>query len=410
MSPRAQASCCIVGAGPAGMMLGYLLARSGITVTVLEKHGDFLRDFRGDTVHPSTLEVIDELGLLDEFLQLPHRKARQITAYFGTRRMVVADFSRLRTPCGFIALLPQWDFLNFLASKAQRLPNFSLRMNTEATNLLFDSGRVRGIQGIAANDKTTPITLTADLVVACDGRHSILRQEAGLKVKNLGAPIDVLWLRLARTSEDPEQPQAHIDYGRLFVMLDRGTYWQCGLVIPKGGAEAVRARGLPALCAQLRQLAPFLGNRTNELTSWEDIKLLTVTVDRLETWAIPGLLCIGDAAHAMSPIGGVGINLAIQDAVAAAKILGKGFAEGPPDLAVLNQVQDRRLKPTKLIQTLQVQIQNRFLSRILASDGQPHVPLAVRLLNAVPPLRALPARLIGLGYRREHVHVEVDKK
>ena len=309
--------CCIVGGGPAGMMLGYLLARAGIEVLVLEKHGDFLRDFRGDTIHPSTLDLLHELGLLGNFLQRPHDEVRQLTGWIGDSQLRIADFTHLPTHCKFLAFMPQWDFLNFFAEEGKRYPSFRLQMNTEATDLLVEDGLVTGVRAKSAQGE---LAIRADLTIAADGRHSMLRQRAGLEIIDLGAPMDVLWMQISRAESDPPVTLGRVDAGRILVLLNRRTYWQCALIIPKGAYDELRARALPAFRAQLAQLAPFLRDRVEELADWEQMKLLTVMVDRLKRWWRPGLLCIGDSAHAMSPIGGVGINLAIQDAVAAANI------------------------------------------------------------------------------------------
>jgi 2-polyprenyl-6-methoxyphenol hydroxylase-like FAD-dependent oxidoreductase len=312
LSPNAaiETQCCIVGGGPAGMMLGYLLARAGIDVVVLEKHADFFRDFRGDTIHPSTLELIHELGLLEDFLKLPHEKARELEGWIGDEKVTVADFAHLPTRCKFIAFMPQWDFLNFLAERARPFPNFRLLMNAEATDLLFENGAAAGVRARVPNGA---LDVRADLVVGADGRHSTVRDKAGLEVIHLGAPMDALWFKLARRQDDPERPMGRFDAGRIMALIDRGGYWQCGFVIRKGGYDALRDKGLPAFRGDLARLAPFLADRVAELTDWKDVRLLTVAVDRLRDWSRPSLLCIGDAAHAMSPIGGVGVNLAIQD-------------------------------------------------------------------------------------------------
>jgi len=395
------ARCCIVGGGPAGMMLGFLLARAGVDTVVLEKHGDFLRDFRGDTIHPSTLEVMHELGLLDDFLKRPHNEVSQLEGQIGMERLVIADFSHLPTRCKFIALMPQWEFLDFLAAQARRYPSFRLEMECEASDLIVEDGRIAGI--VAATPRGA-LQIRADLVIGADGRHSTIRQKAGLEIIDLGAPIDVLWMRIPKHADDPPQTLGRIDTGRILVMLDRGDYWQCAFVIRKGGFEEVRQRGLAALRDEIARLAALDRARLEELRDWSDIKLLTVAVDRLRRWHRPGLLCIGDAAHAMSPIGGVGINLAIQDAVAAANILvprlrGGGAIGGE----TLDQVQHRRELPTRLIQRLQLLIQDRVISRVLGSTGPLSLPLALRLLRRWPILRRIPARLVGIGFRLEHV-------
>ncbi len=385
------------------MMLGWLLARAGVTVVVLEKHGDFLRDFRGDTIHPSTLEVLHELGVLDEFLKRPHREIREITGRVGRETLTLGDFSHLPTRCKFVALMPQWDFLNFVASEARAHATFHLLMQAEVTGLHESGGRIRGVVAATA---AGPIEVDADLVVGADGRHSDVRAKAGLAVEDLGAPIDVLWMRISRTLTDPEGLIGNLDAGIVFVMIDRDDYWQCALVIPKGGIDEIRARGLPALRNRLRSLVPFLGDRVEELNDWNEIRLLTVVVDRLRTWHKPGLLCIGDAAHAMSPVGGVGINLAIQDAVAAANILSAPLASGQLSDDDLGRVQRRRELPTRVIQRGQLAIQNQFLRRALAHEGDVKVPLAMRLLERFPVLRRIPAHVVGVGIRPEHVRIQ----
>lgn len=393
-------TCAIVGGGPAGMMLGYLLARAGVDVVVLEKHADFLRDFRGDTIHPSTLEVMHELGLLDAFLKLPHQKLREIGGIIGDEKVMLADFTHLPTRCGFIAFIPQWDFLEFLADHGKRYPGFHLRMHVEADGLLMDGNTVTGVQ---AKTPEGLLEVRASLVVGADGRHSKLRDLAGLEVEDLGAPMDVLWLRLSKRSGDGSQTLGRIQAGRLFVMLDRGDYWQCAYAIPKGGFEALRAQGIEAFRKEIVALNPALADRMHEIASWEDVKLLTVRVDRLKRWYRPGLLCIGDAAHAMSPVAGVGINLAIQDAVAAANILWDPLRKGRVAEDVLAKVQARREWPTKMTQAVQLFVQKRVISNVLSMTAQPRPPFIVTLLNRFPVLRRLPARLIGMGFRPEHV-------
>ena len=384
------------------MMLGWLLARAGVTVVVLEKHKDFLRDFRGDTIQPSTLEVLHELGVLDEFLERPHREIRDITGRVGRETLTLGDFSHLPTRCKFIALMPQWDFLSFVASQGRTHATFRLMMQAEVTGLRESTGCVRGVVA------TTPdgtIAIDADLVVGADGRHSDVRAKAGLIVENFGAPIDVLWMRISRKPADPEGLIGNLDAGIVFVMIDRDDYWQCALVIPKGGIDDIHARGLPAFRDRIRSLVPFLGDRVEELHDWNAIKLLTVVVDRLRRWHKPGLLCIGDAAHAMSPVGGVGINLAIQDAVAAANILAAPLASGRVSDDDLMRVQRRRELPTRVIQRGQLVIQDRFLRAALEHRGAVNVPFAMRLLQRFPALRRIPARLVGVGIRPEHVRL-----
>ncbi|MGZ3412197.1 MAG: FAD-dependent oxidoreductase [Xanthobacteraceae bacterium] len=400
MSETIKTTCCIAGGGPAGMMLGFLLARAGGAVTVLEKHADFLRDFRGDTVHPSTLELMYELGLLEEFLKLPHEKVDHLAGQIGADRITIADFSHLPTHCRFIALMPQWDFLNFLAKNGKHFPSFDLRMQAEVTDLIEDGSRVVGVR---ANTPQGMLDIRADLVVGCDGRHSTVRERAGLKVEDIGAPIDVLWFRISRRADDSAETFGHMEAGVMMVMLNRGDYWQCAYVIPKGGIDAVKQKGLPAFRDSVVQMSPSLRDRIDELKSWDDIKLLTVAVDRLSKWHKPGLLCIGDAAHAMSPVGGVGINLAIQDAVAAANILAAPLTAGRVKDDDLEAVQRRRTMPMRVIQWLQVQIQNRVLSAVLASTKRPSAPFPAKLLGWFPLLQRLPARVVGLGIRPEHI-------
>lgn len=396
-----RTTCCIAGGGPAGMMLGFLLARAGVDVVVLEKHRDFLRDFRGDTIHPSTLEVMHELGLLEAFLKLPHQEARQLSGMVGDTPVRIADFSRIPTHCKFIALMPQWDFLNFLASHGRGYPGFHLRMQAEATNLIEDGARIVGVQA------TTPdgvLSVAANLVVGADGRHSIVRERAGLEVEDIGAPIDVLWMRLRRRPSDGADPLGRVGAGKILVMLDRGDYWQCAYVIPKGEFEGLKHKGLENFRAAIVELAPEMQDRVQELKSWDDIKLLTVKIDRLRQWHRRGLLCIGDAAHAMSPVGGVGINLAIQDAVAAANRLAAPLLAGTASEDDLAAIQERRNFPTRATQWLQVQVQNRVLTPVLASRKKPVPPWPVRLLSRCPLLQSIPARLVGVGFRPEHVH------
>lgn len=398
MEQRAQV--CIAGGGPAGMMLGVLLARAGVSVIVLEKHADFLRDFRGDTIHPSTLEIMHELGWLDEFLQLPHQKVRQLSGQFGETRIQMADFSHLPVHAPYIAMMPQWDFLNFLAAKGKAYPGFELLMKTEAVDLVMRDGKVAGV---SAQREGAPVTILADLVVAADGRSSTLRQRAGFQSQDLGAPMDVLWFRLPRLPGDTDQTQGRFDAGLVFVMLNRGDYWQCAYVIPKGGDAAVRAAGLPAFQASVAKMLPVDPTRAQAITDWDQVKLLTVKVDRLLEWARPGLLCIGDAAHAMSPVGGVGVNLAVQDAVAAANALTWPLLMKTLTFDDLKRVQARRDWPTRATQQLQLLMQNTVISRSLSAKGQVTPPLALRVLLGLPLINRIPARLIGLGVRREHV-------
>jgi 2-polyprenyl-6-methoxyphenol hydroxylase-like FAD-dependent oxidoreductase len=395
--------CCIAGGGPAGMMLGFLLARGGIDVVVLEKHGDFLRDFRGDTIHPSTLELMRELGLLDEFLKQPHIKVDHLEALFGNTKVGLADLTRLPTTCKFVAFMPQWDFLNFLAARGARYRGFHLMMKTEATDLVFEGERVAGVRALKGGAE---IEINADLVVAADGRHSTLRERGGFKVQDIGAPMDVLWMRISRHPDDPSNAFGHIEIGRFFIMLNRGDYWQCAFVIPKGSADNLTKQPIAGFRAIVLSLSPWLGDRVDEIKSWDDVKLLTVAVDRLERWYRPGLLCIGDAAHAMSPIGGIGINLAVQDAVAAGNILSEPLRRGPAALDNLRAVQRRRELPTRITQRVQVIVQNRIIGRVLTTQATSFaLPLPLRLLRDWPFLRRIPARLIGMGVRPEHVRL-----
>lgn len=395
-----KTTCCIVGGGPAGMTLGFLLARAGVAVTVLEKHPDFLRDFRGDTIHPSTLELMHELGLLDEFLKLPHSRVERLSGQIGETTITLADFSHLPTHCKFIALMPQWDFLDFLAAHGKRYPGFDLRMRAEATDLIEEGGRILGLR---ARTPDGELDIRADLTVACDGRHSTLRALAGFRVDSLGAPMDILWFRISRRPDDTMETFGHMEAGMMLVMLNRNDYWQCAYVIPKGGIDKVKAKGLDAFRDSIAVMSPFLRGRLDEIKDWDDVKLLTVAVDRLPRWHKPGLLCIGDAAHAMSPVGGVGINLAIQDAVAAANILAAPLRQGRVTEALLAAVQQRRTTPMRVIQWLQIQIQNNVLSPVLGTQERPKPPFAAKFLNWFPVLRRIPARLIGLGVRPEHI-------
>jgi len=393
-------TCCVVGGGPAGMMLGFLLARAGVRVTVLEKHADFLRDFRGDTIHPSTLELMHELGLLDEFLRLPHSEVRHLTGQVGNTRLTIADFSHLPTRCRFVAFMPQWDFLNFLARHGGTYPAFDLRMRTEGIGLIEEGGRVSGVR---ATSPDGDLEIRADLVVGTDGRHSTMRACAGLQVEDLGAPMDVLWMRVGKRPDDGFETLGRIGAGHVFVMLDRGDYWQCALVIAKGAYDEVRAQGIDALRRKITDLVPVLRGRVDEIRDWDDVRLLTVAVDRLRRWCKPGLICIGDAAHAMSPIGGVGINLAVQDAVAAANILVKPLRDGTMTEADLAAVERRREFPTRVTQRIQLFLQNRVIGPVLSGTSEPTPPLALKLLSWFPALRRIPARMIGMGVRPEHV-------
>jgi 2-polyprenyl-6-methoxyphenol hydroxylase-like FAD-dependent oxidoreductase len=403
MDDTLQVQCCIAGGGPAGMMLGYLLGRAGVKTVVLEKHADFLRDFRGDTVHPSTLMVMQELGLIEDFLKLPHSELRALSVEIGGSPFKVADFSRISAPCKFIALMPQWDFLNFLVDKGRRFPALSVRMSAQVTSLISNGGRVVGVKA------TTPdgaLEIRADLVIGCDGRASTVRAASGLVVRDLGSPIDVLWFRLSKKAGDPDEVLGHLESDKMMVTIDRSDYWQCAFVIGKGGIGRVHAEGLETFKAAVEDGAHFLSDRVDELKSFDDIKLLSVSVDRLTTWSKPGLLCIGDAAHAMSPVGGVGINLAIQDAVATANLLAVKLKAGTLQDADLDTVRQRRLFPVKVIQGLQVAVHNRVLKPVVSAGGDGRTlkaPWPVKVLDASAWMRRWPAQILGLGVRPEHV-------
>jgi 2-polyprenyl-6-methoxyphenol hydroxylase-like FAD-dependent oxidoreductase len=394
--------CCIAGGGPAGMMAGLLLARAGVDTIVLEKHGDFLRDFRGDTVHPSTLELMQELGVLKEFLTRPHQQLREIGGDIDGNRVKVADFTHLPTACKFVALMPQWDFLDFLADEARKYPTFRLLMNADVTDVLRTNGRVTGV---SVKTPDGDVDVEAPLTIGADGRRSVVRDRAGLIVETFGAPIDVLWMRISRRDTDRAETLGIIRSGRIFVMLNRGDYWQCAFVIPKGGYATLRERGLDEFRKDISAIVPFLSDRAGELRTWDDIKLLTVMVDRLKQWYAPGLLCIGDAAHAMSPIGGVGINLAVQDAVAAANLLYRPLLNGTVSLDDLAAVQKRRVFPTRMTQNAQVAIQKNVMAPVLSLDRTASIslPFPVRMLQRYAVLRRIPARLVGIGVRPEHV-------
>jgi len=396
-----KTTCCIAGGGPAGMMLGFLLARAGVPVVVLEKHVDFLRDFRGDTVHPSTLEMMRELGLLDEFLKLPHSEVKEIAMQIGDDRVVIGHFESLPVHCKFIAMMPQWDFLNFLSRHGRTYKTFDLRMQAEATDLIEEGGRV---VGLIAERPEGEVSIRADLVVGCDGRHSTVREKAGLKSDDYGAPMDVLWFRLSRKETDESETFGHFEAGAMMIMLNRGDYWQCAYVIPKGGIEKVKAEGLDAFRKRVLFMSPFLGDRVDELKSFDDIKLLTVAVDRLRQWWRPGLICIGDAAHAMSPIGGVGVNMAIQDAVASANRLAAPLKAGTVSDEDLRAIEARRTFPMRFTQGLQLMIQKRIISPTLASTQRPKPPLLFKIVGAVPLLQRIPGRLLAVGVRPEHIH------
>ncbi|MBB4359196.1 2-polyprenyl-6-methoxyphenol hydroxylase-like FAD-dependent oxidoreductase [Bradyrhizobium sp. CIR18] len=394
--------CCIVGGGPAGMMLGYLLGRAGIEVAVLEKHADFFRDFRGDTVHPSTLQVMDELGLIDGFLKLPHQRLQKMDGLFGGTPVRIADLSRLHTKYPFIAFMPQWDFLNFLREAGRRFASLEVMMSTEAVDLIR---RGETIAGVRAKTPDGIIDIEADLTIACDGRHSTVRERAGLVVEEIGAPMDVLWFRAGRKADETESVFARVEPGKMMITFDRGDYWQCAYVIAKGQHEAVKARGLQALLDDVVRMAPILRSGIADVKSFDDVKLLTVAINRMARWTRPGLLCIGDAAHAMSPVGGVGVNLAVQDAVATANLLADKMQHGCPSEDELDAVRRRREFPVKMTQRMQVIVQNNIISGALQGSDRPlKVPLIVRLITALPWLQGIPARLLALGVRPEHVH------
>lgn len=397
--------CCVVGGGPAGMMLGYLLGRAGIDVVVLEKHADFFRDFRGDTVHPSTLQVMDELGLIDGFLKLPHQQLQTLDGMFGGSPVRIADLRRLDTKYPFIAFMPQWDFLNFLRESGRSFPSLKVMMDTEAVDLIR---RGEMIAGVRARTSQGEIDIEADLTVACDGRHSTVRERAGLEVEEIGAPMDVLWFRAGRRRDETENVFARVEQGKMMITFDRGDYWQCAYVIAKGQYEAVKARGLEVLLDDVVRMAPILKSGISDVKSFDDVKLLTVAINRLKRWTRPGLLCIGDAAHAMSPVGGVGVNLAVQDAVATANLLADKLRDGCPPEAELDAVRRRREFPMKMMQRMQSVVQNNIISGALRSGNAPlKVPLIVRLISALPFLQAIPARVIAIGVRPEHVHSPV---
>jgi 2-polyprenyl-6-methoxyphenol hydroxylase-like FAD-dependent oxidoreductase len=390
----------IVGGGPAGMMAGLLFARAGVKTLVLEKHGDFLRDFRGDTVHPSTMELMDELGLLDEFLQRPHDEIRTLTARVADEKITIADLSHLPVKTKFVAMMPQWEFLDFVADKAKLYPAFSLHMNAQAVDLISEGSRIAGVK-LADGSELRPLLLT----IAADGRSSILRAKSGLPLRDLGAPIDVLWFRLPKGANDFKETGGTFGSGTFIVQINRGDYWQCAFVVPKGAAAELETRGIEAFRNDVARAVPDLADVTGTLVSWDQVKLLSVSLDRLDHWSRPGLLCIGDAAHAMSPVGGVGINLAIQDAVAAANILAAPLAKGENADALLEKVQDRRMLPVKLIQGGQKVVHDRILTPLVVRKAVlDKVPFVLRLFKYFPILRRIPARIVGLGFRREHIH------
>jgi 2-polyprenyl-6-methoxyphenol hydroxylase-like FAD-dependent oxidoreductase len=396
-----KARCCIVGGGPAGMMLGYLLGRAGIDVVVLEKHADFFRDFRGDTVHPSTLQVMDELGLIEEFLKLPHQQLQKMDGKFGDTSIRIADLSRLNVKYPFIAFMPQWDFLNFLRDSGKKFASLKVMMNADATDLIWSGDTVAGVK---VDTPEGAIDIHADLTIGCDGRHSIVRERANLELIEIGAPMDVLWFRAGKRANESESVFARVETGRMMVTFDRGDYWQCAYVIAKGQYDAVRARGLEAFRDDIVGMAPILKPGMSDVKSWDDVKLLTVAINRLKRWTLPGLLCIGDAAHAMSPIGGVGVNLAVQDAVATANLLAVRLAGGCPPEQELDAVRRRREFPVRMTQAMQVVAQNNIISAALRPGDHPlKLPLFLRVINALPWLQGITARFVGLGVRPEHV-------
>ncbi len=394
-----ETTCCIVGGGPAGMMMGFLLAREGVAVTVLEKHNDFFRDFRGDTVHPSTLDLMQELGLLRDFLKIPHQELTSVGGVFGDFPFQAANFSRVPGPCKFVALMPQWDFLNFLSDRARRCPSFDLRMQHEAVALVRGNGRVFGVE---ARTPAGAVHVHADLVVGCDGRHSVIREAARLEVMESGVPIDVLWFRISRKPSDPDQLFGNINYGKALILINRGDYFQSGLIIRKGSFEQMKKRGLDSFRKRIVEIAPYLMDRVQELDDWDQVKLLSVQINRLRQWHRPGLLCIGDAAHAMSPAGGVGINLAIQDAVAAANLLARPLLERRVSEDLLAQVQERREFPTRATQFMQVQAHKGF-EYIFAHPGPIKAPWQLKVVSRIPGIQHVTGRFVGIGVRPEHI-------
>ncbi|MDQ3245417.1 MAG: FAD-dependent oxidoreductase [Pseudomonadota bacterium] len=386
----------VVGGGPAGMMSGLLFARAGCRVTVLEKHADFFRDFRGDTVHPSTMEILDQLGMLERFLERPHSRVDNVQIRLADRDWTIGDLGHLRTPAPFIAFMPQWEFLDFLRQEAKAFPGFKLEMNAAVESLLIEDGAIGGVRLADGRELRAPLT------IAANGRSSIVRRAEMLEVETLGAPMDVLWFRVGKSEQGGGALRGSFERGRIAVLIDRGDYWQCALVIPKGGVDDLKAKGLNHVRSLIAGAAPDLD--LGEIDDWQDFHLLSVSLDRLRQWQRPGLLAIGDAAHAMSPIGGIGINLAIQDAVAAANALAGPLAGRHDVNPLLHKVQQRRLLPTRVIQAGQKAAQNNIIGRLLG-PGEPirQAPLPVRLLDRFRLLRRIPGRMIGLGVRRERV-------
>jgi 2-polyprenyl-6-methoxyphenol hydroxylase-like FAD-dependent oxidoreductase len=402
MAHEVETTCCVVGGGPAGMILGYLLARSGVKVTVLEKHQDFFRDFRGDTVHPSTLEILKELGLLKEFLDLPHQEITSLGVIIGGSEFKIVDFSHVPATCKFVALMPQWDFLNFIAGHAKRFPSFQLLMQHEAIDLMRVGNH---IIGVVARSGGQEVQIRADLVVGCDGRHSVTRAAADLEVIEHGVPIDALWFRISRGRDDRAQVLGNVNYGKALILINRSDYFQAGLIIAKGSYDDIKARGLDAFRADIRKIAPYLGDRVNELQDWEQIKILTVQINRLRRWYRPGLLCIGDAAHAMSPAGGVGINLAIQDAVATANLLTRPLQDRHVSETALAKVQKRRMLPTFVTQAVQLAA-HRGLAGVFKTPGPIQAPWQVRAAVRIPGIQRAVGYAVGIGLRPEHVREE----
>ena len=403
--------CCIAGGGPAGIMLGYLLARAGVDVVVVEKWPDFFRDFRGDTIHPSTMEILNELGLLHEFLTLPHNETRQVLAHIGGREVQIADFDLLKAVAPFIGFIPQWDFLKFLSAHAAKFPNFHLMMDVEALDVIEENGKVAGIRarnnGKDGLQNDGPVfEIRSEVVVGADGRHLTIREKTKLEVQDLGAPIDVLWFRLNRTNDGTKQSFGYVNDGKFMILLDRDTYWQIAFVIQKGAFDGIKAKGMEQFRKDINALVPDATLDTSELKDWDQVKMLSVAVDHLTTWYREGVVCIGDSAHAMSPVGGVGINLAIQDAVAAANILAPAFRAGVPGIAEFARIQKRRELPTRLIQRMQIFLHKHIVEPVLHSKGQAKVPFILWLVDKVSFLQWIPARIIGIGFRPEHVEIE----